>query len=472
MQLKRGDAIELTIHDLAFGGAGVGRIMREDREYVVFVEGTVPGDRVIARWTKIKSQFGEARLEKIVAPSPQRIAARCPHFGVCGGCSLQMLPYNAQLEWKQKMVEDALLRIGGFKDTAVEPIIGCSSPWYYRNKMEYSFGQDFGKDTLGLHPKNSFAHVFDLQECYLQSPESVAIVTAMREWTRKNELAAFDPRRGHHGGGILRSIYIREGKTTGERMINIVTAGRDFPQEESFKKLIAEKFPGVTSLYRTAVTIQKGFRTVVDEFHLAGKKTLTENLTVEYNGEPQTLTFHVLPQAFFQPNTLQAQLLYKTVLEFAAPGSNERVVDLFCGTGTIGMFFARSGAQVFGVELNASAVENARANAMHNNLMNIEFSCGDAFKVLAERNDVTPSIIVTDPPRAGIDAHTLEKIASLGAQKWVYVSCNPSTLARDLGIVCGGKTPQYQLEKVQPVDMFPHTFHVETVCRLTRIAST
>lgn len=457
MNYKNGNIIEISISDLAFGGVGVGKI----GDFVVFVDGVVPGDRVKARFTKIKRNFAEAKLEMLASPSPNRIAPRCKHFSVCGGCSLQFLSYENQLKWKEKMVADALRQIGGFRDLRVERIIGCEDPWFYRNKIEYNFGPGpNGKVILGFRPAKKYDEIFDLEECFLQSPSSVEIALAVEKWAQELGIPAFHPRTNE---GILKNLAVREGKNTGECMLNLIINGRDFPLERSFAKFIAKKFPQITSLYRTGVTVQKGHRTIIEEFHLAGKKTLTEILRVK----PYELKFEILPQAFFQTNTRQAEVLYGKILEFAGPQTSDAVLDLFCGTGTIGMFFAKFGAKVIGVDNNESAITNARENAHLNNIFNIDFQCHDVNKLLNATARYSTllhaTLLITDPPRAGIAQKSLEKILELKIPKWIYVSCNPTTLARDLKIACKAG---YRIKKIQPVDMFPQTYHVETICLL------
>ncbi len=436
--------VEIIISDLAFGGKSVGKIQTASGgQMVIFVSGAVPGDKILARITKMKKSYAEAVIEKIIEPSPERQPARCKHFGVCGGCSLQFLDYKNQLKWKGKMVADALKNIGGFSGVAVEPIIGCESPWFYRNKMEYSFGEN-GK--LGLHPARNFREVFDLEECFLQSELSVKIAGAVRLWAKENNLNT----------GTLRNLIVREGKNTNETMVNLVTRGENFQLEKEFAQFISENFQQITSLYRTAVTVRRGFKTVTKEFHLSGKKCLTETLNIA----GQRLLFEIAPQAFFQPNTHQAEILYGKILEFAEPKTSDTVLDLFCGTGTIGLFFAKICEKVLGYELNSSAIESAQSNAVSNKITNAEFICGDIGKTLTR---LSPSILITDPPRAGIEPKPLQKIIALKAPKWIYVSCNPTTLARDLKIICENG---YKIQRIQPVDMFPHTYHIETVCLL------
>jgi len=463
MNFKKGDEISLKIVDLAFGGVGIGKYTMPDGsgEIVVFVEKVVPGDEVLVSLTRIKKQFLEARLIKIVNPSPERIAGRCKHFGVCGGCRWQFLDYKNQLKWKEKIVRDSLERIGEIANPPVEKIIGMKSPWFYRNKMEYSFGADANGLKLGFHPAKNFRDVFDLSECFLESEVSAQIAVKVKEWAVSRKITAYDPRVNE---GILRNLIVREGKNTNEIMVNLFTNGKDFAQHNDFKRLILENFPGVTSLYRTSVTIKRGNKTKVEEFHLEGNKTITETLKVAMEGgKDVTLKFDISPSAFFQPNTIGAQILYETVLNFANPTGTETVYDLFCGTGTIGMFLASGVKNVVGIELNESAVQSAKVNAVQNSIKNMEFICGDVDEMLPKLKGKA-DIIITDPPRSGIFPKTLQKILELKPAKWIYVSCNPTTRAGDLkeAIKAG-----YKLKRAQPVDMFPHTYHIETVCELT-----
>lgn len=454
---------------MAFGGAGVGKLKMEDgQDFVVFVDKVVPGDIISARITNSRKNYAEAVFEKIIKPSEIRVTARCKHFGYCGGCALQFMTYENQLKWKEKMVRDAFEKIGGFRELKIEPIIGCKTPWFYRNKMEYSFGDDWSggrettKLTLGLHPAKKYRDVFDVEECFLQSETSVRILYAVREWARNKSIPQFNY---NSNSGVLKNLVIREGKNTGEILVNIITNGDADTHKDSFKKLISEKFPEVTSLYQTSVFVKRGHKTAIKEDLLAGKKTLSENLTMKMGGSLAQLKFEILPQAFFQPNTLQAQVLYEIAFELAEANPQDIVLDLFCGTGTIGMFFAKHGANTIGIDLNESAIINAKANAEYNNLKNIEFLCGDVGAVLKQINH-KPTILITDPPRAGIDPSALRKILELDVNKWVYVSCNPTTLARDLAtIVADGR---YMIRAVQPVDMFPQTYHTETIVALHR----
>lgn len=448
--------------DLAFGGAGVAKLKGEDgKDFVVFVENTVPGDKVEAHIYRMKKQYAEGQLTKVITPSPKRVTPRCKHFGVCGGCSMQFLNYEDQLEWKEKMVADSLRQLGGFANVNLMPIIGCDSPWFYRNKMEYSFGEVENKCAIGFHLHKKFDRVFDMEECFLESEISPKIAIRVKEWAKENKIAPFNAFRST---GVLKNLIVREGKNTGEILVNLVTNSKEFKDSKIFSDWIMKEFPQITSLYHTTVTVRKGHRTAVDETHLAGKKTLIEKLKVgEY-----TLEFEILPQAFFQPNTIQAQILYGKILEFAQKANKSGIgfaLDLFCGTGTIGMFLAKTANNVYGVEINEFAIENAEKNAKTNNITNIKFFSGDISEFFAKEYKNRADLIVTDPPRAGISSKSLSEILTFKTPTWIYVSCNPSTLARDLKIICENG---YKIDKIQPIDMYPHTYHVETVCLLKR----
>lgn len=507
MGFKQDRNLTVKISDLAFGGQGVSRISHEGSEFVIFVDQGVPGDTAEIFLTKIKKNYAEGRITRRVEDSKLRVPARCKHFGVCGGCQWQFLKYEDQLRFKEKQVLDALTRIGGLVDIPLLPILESPSPWFYRNKMEYSFaGGTYGSTTssvslrgalaplpfgdsardpqdprsvahplmLGLHPKNRYAEVFDLEECYLQSQFAVQMVLWMKEWANKHKLSAYDPRRNK---GLLRNFVIREARSTGESMVDLVTSHEPFQLTTQLEKDILKAFPNITSLYHTAVIIKKGFRTVVSEKLLAGKPALTEIVRIaskasHYQMEGSfldgdsllSLIFDIRPQAFFQPNSKAAEVLLGLLLSLARPRTDDVVYDLYCGTGLIGMFFAKLVKKVYGIELNESALESARENAKKNGLTNIEFLCGDVGKTI-EKIPEKPTLVVVDPPRAGLTLKALEHILELSPPKILYVSCNPATLARDLKILLENV---YTLKAVQPIDLFPQTYHIETLCLLTK----
>ena len=479
VKLKKKDEISVKIEKLAFGGKGIAYTQNEDQDnFVVFVDRVVPGDEVLVELFKVKPSFAEGRLIEITKPSSVRIPAKCPHFGTCGGCTFQVLPYDKQLQIKESQVRESIEHIGGIKEMDFKPIIGCDNEWLYRNKMEFSFGyEDDGKPfeekeiAIGLHPKGRRYDVFELKECYLESEDIGNFVKAVQEFMRDHKITLYHGRRNT---GLLRSITVREGKRSGERLVNLLTSGDKFEPKDEFVKLLTEQaaekgFKAPTSIYLTKQITQKGSKTRFEEELLYGKPHLLEIMKLENGNE---LKFEILPQAFFQTNTLQAEILYNKVLELGHITPQDNVFDLFCGTGTIGLFCAHKAKKVFGVDINKSAIENANSNAKINNIQNATFVSGDAFKVIADLNknsNENPDIIIVDPPRAGLKYELCEHLLSLQAKRLIYVSCNPTTLARDLKILCGANSrpgTTYKLHTVQPVDMFPHTYHVETVCEL------
>ena len=461
MQLTKNNPVSVAISEVAFGGAGIGKIQNGEKEFVVFVEDTIPGDEVIVNLTRIKKNYAEGRVREFIKRSDLRIAPRCKHFDTCGGCTFQYLDYKNQLRIKEKQVRDSVERIGGLKNVDFKPIIGCGNPWYYRNKMEYSFGEVDGNLSIGLHLPKRFADIFELDECFLQSEKSVDILKSVRDWARDKKLTSYNT---FTKSGLLKSLTIREGKNTGEVMVNLTVNGNEqFDEVQSLVQLFEDATVlGVTSLYWTSVEIARGHATRQTEHHISGKEYLTEKLNITGTGVAApdvALYFDIHPQAFFQTNTKQAEVLYGQVLKLAEAKKTDVVYDLFCGSGTIGMCFAATCQSVYGIEINKWAIDNARENATRNNLTNIEFLCADVGEVNSDQSISKPTIVVVDPPRAGITPKSLEKIIELNPKKIIYVSCNPTTFARDAKIL----SAKYTLKTVQPVDMFPQTYHVETI---------
>lgn len=476
--LRIGDIVDLTIETLAFGGEGIAKLRIGEKPFTVFVEETVPGDMIKARIFKKKKNFAKAYLQEIVKPSSLRSAPRCKHFGSsfkdgkhnktkgCGGCTWQYLTYEQQLIFKERQVREAIKHLGGIEEEVVKPIIGLNDPWFYRNKMEFSFNQtDEGKLELGLHLKRRHHDVIELEECFLLAPFVGEFITEARaffqELQSKGEIPA---------NLVLKSLTIRQGKNTDEIMVIISSENEEktFPEANFLQEIqqwissffAQNNFP-LTSLYYLHYTNKKGQPTTIQEKLLQGRPTIQEKLHLE-NG--QSLVFEISPQAFFQPNTFQAQVLYQKALEAASLSGKEVVYDLFCGTGTIGIFCAQKAQKVYGIELNASAIENAQKNARLNGITNIEFIIGDVEKKLFHLNE-KPDVIIVDPPRNGLSPKTIEKIIEFAPSKIVYVSCNPTTLARDIKLL----TQKYALESVQPVDMFPQTYHIENVGILKKL---
>ncbi len=450
MKLKKGTEIVVKIDSLVYGGRGIG----SHEGMKVFVEDVVPGDTVKASLSRIKNNYAEAKLVEVIEKSPQRIEPKCKHFGVCGGCKWQFLSYEDQCKVKEDQVRDAIVKIGHLDGALVQTIIPNETPWFYRNKMEVSFDT---QNRLGLYPKGFHYEVFDMEECFLQSELMVEIVGKMREFQKKYKIPAYD---SETHAGLLRNLIIREGKNTGECMVILVTSTGVFDQRAEFIALFKDD-PRITSLYWTTIYQVPGHPTFTEETLLHGKPALTEILNLE-NG--QKLEFDILPKAFFQTNTKQAEKLYSKVIELAGLTGDETVLDLYCGTGTIGLFCAHKAKEIVGIEENEQAVESARGNARKNGITNATFYLGRVEHRLSDLQH-KPDVVIVDPPRIGLGEEVVSAVAAFGAKTVVYVSCNPATLARDLSYFAG---LGYFTQSVTPVDMFPQTHHVESVAVMVR----
>jgi 23S rRNA (uracil1939-C5)-methyltransferase len=453
---KKNQELELKIDALVYGGNGIGQV----EGYKVFVDSVAPGDSVLARMTKAKSSYGEAKLLKVLQPSALRIEPRCKHFSVCGGCKWQFLDYAKQCDEKEQQVKDAVSRIGGLPVSLVKPLIPCVEPWFYRNKMELSFGLSAsGEAMLGFYPPGYHYEVFDLEECFLQSELLAEIAKKVRDFANEHKIPVYNSKTHE---GLLRTLTVREGKNTGEVMVILTTSTGVFDHKDGFVALF-ENDPRISSVYWNSVYQVPGQPTWIEENLLAGKASLTETLMLETGVQ---LEFDILPQAFFQTNTKQAEVLYSQVLLAAGLTGEEVVFDLYCGTGTIGLFCAHKAKQVVGIEINESAVESARGNAQRNKISNVSFYLGGVeqrLEELGKSSVAKPDIVIVDPPRAGLEGDTVEKVAAFRANKIVYVSCNPSTLARDLKLFA---EKGYTVASIQPVDMFPQTHHIECIAVL------
>jgi 23S rRNA (uracil1939-C5)-methyltransferase len=454
--IKKKDIVELEISDLAYGGKSVAKL----DGLVVLCRGGIPGDIVKAEIVKKKSNFAEARILEILKESDLRTKPICSHFGLCGGCSWQDLKYEEQLKFKTKQVKESLKHIGGFSDFPIQETLGSDEIFYYRNKMEYAFAPDPEQRlVLGLHPKERFDQVFDLKECFLQSEKANLIVDFVRNFAKEKKLIPYDLRER---SGFLRFLAIREGKNTDMTMVNLVTNKGEFPFKDEFSSKLLSNFPFVKSIVRNIYSKLANIAVGEEEELLAGERTITEKLG--------KFKFEISSNSFFQTNTKQAEKLYEVVLNMADLQGNESVLDLYCGTGTISIFLSQKAKRVTGVELVEESVKNAQRNAELNGVTNCEFICGEVKKVLAkfENDKEIPDLVLVDPPRAGLHRHVVKSLLNMRPPQIIYVSCNPSTLARDLKILC---EEFYKLEKVQPIDMFPHTYHIETVVKLNAVKS-
>jgi len=454
----------LEITGVAAEGKSVARI---DGEFVVFIPFGAPGDVADVKIDRRKHSFAEGHIVNIVRPSELRVDPRCEHFGVCGGCRWQHLPYEFQLKCKQQQVADAFQRIAKVDLPELSPIIGSEHIWDYRNKMEYTFsnrkwltfeqlnsGEVFNdRDAAGFHIPGAFDKVLDINRCHLQEDFSNRIRLFVKKFARDNGMS-FHDLRNHTG--LLRTLMVRTA-STGQKMV-LVVFGEDSPAEiQRIMKAVAAEFPEITSLLYTVNTKLNDTFADLDIITFSGEPFIIEQM--------ENLKFRVGPKSFYQTNSRQAHRLYSVVRDFAALNGDELVYDLYTGTGTIACFLARKAGKVIGVEYVPEAIDDARINASINNLDNTEFFAGDMKDVLTEdfvSRHGTPDVMVVDPPRAGMHQDVVKVILAAAPPRIVYVSCNPATQARDVAML----DDLYRVAAVQPVDMFPHTHHVENVVLL------
>ncbi|MFL5891653.1 MAG: 23S rRNA (uracil(1939)-C(5))-methyltransferase RlmD [Solirubrobacterales bacterium] len=434
---KPGAELVLEIDSLAQGGRGVARA----DGYVVFVTGGLPGDTVRARVSKSKRGYGEASVLEIVAPSPRRIPDRCVHDGEpCPGAPWQGLPYEDQLVEKSRQVDEALRRLGGHDGFELEPIVPATEQWRYRNKLEYSFGAQDGRLVLGFHRRGSWSQVVDAEDCHLASEANNQARNEIREWARSEGIPAYDPGAR---SGVMRNLIVREGRRTGQVQTRLVTSPASFTRPPVDLHTVVEG-PGSGTAGPTGVL---------------GEEFLEEELA--------GMRFRVSPMAFFQTNTEMAERLCRLAGEAAGLTGHERVFDLYCGIGTIGLTLARRAGEMWGIETVREAIADAEHNAKRNGIDNARFIAQDArlgVRPLLEEAG-SPDVVVVDPPRAGLSKKIVRRVIECKARRIVYVSCNPTTLAPNAAQLTEAG---YRLRRVTPVDMFPHTPHVECVAVLER----
>jgi 23S rRNA (uracil1939-C5)-methyltransferase len=446
--LEKNSLVECEITGLALGGRGVAR----QDGLVLFVERGLPGQRVLARVERVKKRFAEARAEQVLRPSPQQAEPFCPHFGTCGGCLFQDLDYAEQLRWKSGWVADSLARIAGVTPPELRPILASPQTRAYRNKMEYAF-QGQGQDlVLGLKERGG-ARVVDITHCGLQIPEGMQIVAAAREFCRDSRVPAWDGR----GRGFWRHLVVR---TSAQGLLaHLITAHepRHFKTAEALGRRLKQAVPGLTGFAHSTSNRQAALAAGEQGILVLGQDHLLENLG--------GLGLKVSANAFFQTNTPAAELLCAEVRDLAGLTGAEVVYDLYCGAGALALALASKAARVYGLEVSEEAVADARENARRNGLEHCEFKAGRVGPKLV-RGLPRPEVIVCDPPRAGLDDGALALLQDLTPGRVVAVSCDPATLARDVGRL----NPFYELAAVRPVDLFPHTAHVESVALLRRRA--
>lgn len=449
--VKKGDRINIPVTGLGSSGEGVGKL----DGFTIFVPGALPNEIVQAKISLSKKNYAVADLLSIEQKSPDRIAPPCPVFKDCGGCQLQHLAYPAQLTIKRSRVIDALERIGHIKKTPVHEVLASSSPWAYRNKMLFAVDKQSEGAVIGCYAKATHA-VINATACMIQSEENNVIVSVVREWMNRYEIQPYNEKFCR---GLIRNVMGRVGPKTGEVMAGIITTKKNISFLAQLVEQLRARVPKLLSIVQIVKEDNNNVVLAGQEQVLWGQKRISGIL----NG----LYFNISAKSFFQVNSNQAEALYQKALELADISGQENVIEAYSGTGTIGMLFAQKSSRVFGLELSPQAISDAKVNATLNNCKNIEFIQGDVAKTLPALIDrgINADIFVVDPPRAGLATSVVQTIIEAAPEKIIYISCNPASLARDLALL---KT-NYELQFVQPVDMFPMTSHVEVIVKLCKI---
>jgi 23S rRNA (uracil1939-C5)-methyltransferase len=459
MKIKKGQQLELQVSNIAFGGKGLSKI----DGFAVFVDQAVPTDRVVARITKKRKNFAEARVVEIREPSPDRVVAPCPYSGTCGGCTWQFLKYEKQLQFKQRHVSESIEHIGLVQGVPVQATIPSPLTFGYRNKMEFSCSdrrwlmaeemdkEDIDKNfALGLHVPGTYHKVLDTKACLLQPDLGNKILEDVRKFI-KNSCVPVYGLKSHEG--FWRFLVLRHSRSYDQWMVNIVTAAEDRKAVLSLTEVLVEKYPSIVSVVNNITARRSGVAIGEYEIHLAGDTTLRENIG--------PFAFEISSNSFFQTNTRGAERLYEIVKAFVELTGSETVMDLYCGAGTIPVYLSDSAKKIIGMEISEGTVADAVRNCENNGIKNCQFISGDIRENLS-RFSGEVDVMVIDPPRAGMHKDVIQKILDVSPERIVYVSCNPATLARDLGMM----KVRYKIVEVQPVDMFPHTYHIESVTKL------
>ncbi|MET0638234.1 MAG: 23S rRNA (uracil(1939)-C(5))-methyltransferase RlmD [Chitinophagaceae bacterium] len=459
---------QVLVEDYAAEGKSLARVDGK----VIFIEGVVPGDVVDVLLGKNKKDWAEGRPMKFHSYSEMRVKPFCPHFGTCGGCQWQMLPYEKQLEYKERQVRDNLQRIGKIPLPEINPISGAAETKFYRNKLEYTFGNkrfllkeelndpeiSGQQDVAGFHARGMFDKIVDIQTCFLQDEPTNAIRNSIREFARANHYTFYDIR---NHVGLLRTMQVRL-CVSGELMVNIVFGEDKVEERNRLLDYVLSEFPMITTLLYTINLKRNDSMFDLEPVPYSGEGYVMEKLVTATG---QEFLFKIGPKSFFQTNTSQGERLYQIAADYAELTGKEVVYDLYCGTGSVGIFVSPGARKIIGVEMIAAAIEDAKENAALNNIPDASFFAGDVIDVCTDEFFEVhgkPDVIITDPPRAGMHEKLVHKILDIAAPVVVYISCNPATQARDLAML----DEKYTVTKVQPVDMFPHTLHIENVVQL------
>ena len=472
--MKKGEILEFEIESYAFEGKGVCKIPAEDdRKFVVFVHGAYPGDKVTAQIRRKKRSYAEAKVEKVIVPSEDRTAPKCTYFGVCGGCKQQDLKYEIQTKYKEEQVKDIFEHIAEIKNYKMEPIVPSEKVYFYRNKMEFSFADrrwltidEIKSDekienrnfALGLHIPRIFDKVLDINECFLQSDESNKILNFTRDFFKEKNANIFSTKTHE---GYLRHLVIKQASRTDDLMVNLVTSSQNDEWLNEYSKELLKVVPEVT--------------TIVNNINLEKSQTAYGDFEVVYFGDGfiydfiGDYKFRISANSFFQTNTTQAANLYQIALDYAELKGDEIVYDLYSGAGTISIYVSKHAKKVYAFETVDSSVKDAHNNNELNEINNVKHIQADlnkSFLPIIEKNSIpNPDVVLLDPPRAGMNPKTVKDLISIMPSKIVYVSCNPSTQARDIKLLAEAG---YKMIKLRPVDMFPHTFHIESVALLLK----
>jgi 23S rRNA (uracil1939-C5)-methyltransferase len=480
-QYSKNDIVTVKIEDIGTEGEGIGKL----EGFTLFVKDAVMGDVVEARLVKVKKNYAYARLEKVLTSSPLRVKPVCPYHKQCGGCQIQAMSYEAQLQFKENKVKNNLVRIGGFDqifiESVMESVVGMEQPWHYRNKAQFPVGTDKdGRIITGFYAGRTHSIIANT-DCALGVEENEPILQKVLAYMQNEKVSAYDETTGQ---GLVRHILIRKGFTSGEIMVCLVINGKSLPKEDRLVSTLRE-IPGMTSIwlnYNTKNTnvimgtegrVLWGQNTITDVIHRRSIEEINSGKDcLRYDSKenaPQGITFAISPLSFYQVNPIQTEKLYSLALEYAGLTGEETVWDLYCGIGTISLFMAQCAKEVHGVEIVPQAIEDARKNAERNHIENATFYVGKAEEVLPrlyEEEHIFADVICVDPPRKGCDEACLNTIIKMAPKRIVYVSCDSATLARDLKYLCENG---YEIKKVRAVDQFGQTVHTETVCLLSKL---
>jgi 23S rRNA (uracil1939-C5)-methyltransferase len=460
IKVRKGDIVELRINKMAYGGQGVARV----DGLVIFVRGGIPGDTVTARVFRKRKGYAEAEITELVDPSPDRIDAPCPYNGYCGGCQWQHVVYERQLEYKMEHIRESMARIGSLVDVLVHDVVPSEKRFAYRNKMEFSFSdrrwflpnelhrrEPEGGFALGLHVPGTYHKVIDVDACLLQAEMGNQILREVKGHVKDSRIPVYGLKTHE---GFWRFLTIRYSNAFDEWMVNLVTSEERPEIVEPLADILSRRIKQIKTVVNNINSRKASIAVGEREVVLTGDGWINDRIG--------PFTFQISTNSFFQTNSRAAEKLYEKVVDYAELAGNETVLDLYSGTGTIPIFLANSVRAVTGIEMSQSAIQDARRNCKENGISNCHFLCGDIREKLSAITASKPDVLIIDPPRAGMHKTVLAQVLSLSPEKIIYISCNPATMARDIGQMI----QDYQLVEIQPVDMFPHTYHIEAISKL------